>query len=253
MGLTGFMLWNPIVTANALPGQFIPAAKAAHGAEAILAVLAIFVWHFYHVHLKRWNWSMINGRLSREEMEEEHALELEEIEAGQSAPDLPAPLLKRRQALYIPIAGLLSIGFLALIFWFLTSQPTAIKTLPPSQSTVPVFVPITATPSLTPEPSATPEPGAAAAAPAQANALSWKGEIGALFDAKCKACHGTAGGVNLSSYAAAMEKGEELIAPGDAENSPLVKQQSQGGHAGQFSPEELEKIKAWIAAGAPEE
>ena len=41
MVLTGFMLWNPIATTSFLPGQFIPAAKAAHGGEALLAVLSI--------------------------------------------------------------------------------------------------------------------------------------------------------------------------------------------------------------------
>ena len=89
MALTGFILWNPLSTARILPGQFIPAAKAAHGAEAVLAVLAIILWHFYNVHLKKWNWSMIRGTLSKEEMEEEHGEELEEIEKGPvyQAPD----------------------------------------------------------------------------------------------------------------------------------------------------------------------
>src|SRR6266540_783136 len=43
MGLTGFMMWNPITITRLLPGEAIPAAKAAHGAEAILAALAIFM------------------------------------------------------------------------------------------------------------------------------------------------------------------------------------------------------------------
>ena len=29
MAVTGLMMWNPIATTNLLPGQFIPAAKAA--------------------------------------------------------------------------------------------------------------------------------------------------------------------------------------------------------------------------------
>ena len=44
-----------------VPGDFIPAAKAAHGAEAILAVLAIIVWHMYGVHLKRFNTVHVDG------------------------------------------------------------------------------------------------------------------------------------------------------------------------------------------------
>src|SRR5512133_1086012 len=40
MAATGFMLWNPIFITRLFPGQVIPAAKAAHGGEAVLAVLA---------------------------------------------------------------------------------------------------------------------------------------------------------------------------------------------------------------------
>src|SRR3990172_8977642 len=39
MGITGFMMWNPIATARFIPGNIIPVAKAAHSAEAVLAVL----------------------------------------------------------------------------------------------------------------------------------------------------------------------------------------------------------------------
>ncbi len=61
MGITGLMLWNPISTAQLVPGEWIPAAKAAHGAEAILAVLAIVIWHFYSMHLKTFNKSMFTA------------------------------------------------------------------------------------------------------------------------------------------------------------------------------------------------
>ena len=85
MGITGFMMWNPLSTTRLLPGEFIPAAKAAHGAEAILAVLAIIIWHFYHVHIKHFNKSMFNGKLTRTEMKHEHPAELAQIDAGQAA------------------------------------------------------------------------------------------------------------------------------------------------------------------------
>ena len=84
MGITGFMMWNPLSTTRLLPGEFIPAAKAAHGAEAILAVLAIMIWHFYHVHIKHLNKSMFNGKLTRTEMKHEHPAELAQIDAGQA-------------------------------------------------------------------------------------------------------------------------------------------------------------------------
>ena len=36
MGVTGFMMWNPLATTRFLPGEAIPAAKAAHGGEVLL-------------------------------------------------------------------------------------------------------------------------------------------------------------------------------------------------------------------------
>ncbi len=64
MGTTGFMMWNPITTVHFLPGEVIPAAKTAHGWEAVLAILAIIIWHMYGVHIKRFNKSMFTGKMS---------------------------------------------------------------------------------------------------------------------------------------------------------------------------------------------
>ena len=82
MIITGFVLWNPIATARLLPGEFIPSAKAAHGGEALLAILSIITWHLYNVHIKHFNRSIFTGYMGRELMEEEHGLELAELEAG---------------------------------------------------------------------------------------------------------------------------------------------------------------------------
>jgi len=82
MGITGFILWNPIATTRFLPGEFVPVAKSAHSNEALLAVTAIIVWHFYHVHLRHFNRSIFSGYLTEEEMLDEHPLELAEIKAG---------------------------------------------------------------------------------------------------------------------------------------------------------------------------
>ena len=82
MAMTGYMLWNPVVITKFLPGEFIPAAKAAHGAEAILAALSILTWHVYHVHLKYFNRSIFTGKMSYHEMEEEHGAVLERTVPG---------------------------------------------------------------------------------------------------------------------------------------------------------------------------
>jgi hypothetical protein len=119
------MLWNPIATAKIMPGSFIPAAKAAHGGEALLAVLAIIVWHFYWVHLRHFNRSMFTGKLSQHEMEHEHAGELERIETGQKRP-LPTDAgIARRTRIYVPIAVIIMGLFLVGLYYFVTFEDTA--------------------------------------------------------------------------------------------------------------------------------
>jgi len=130
MIVTGFMLWNPIATARFLDGQFLPAAQVVHGGEALLAILAVMVWHFYAVHVRQWNRSMFTGGLSEHEMEEEHPLELERIKAGTTDPDLDPRELERRRWWFLPVAGVVTAVLLAGIYWFVTFEQTAIITLP---------------------------------------------------------------------------------------------------------------------------
>lgn len=147
MVLTGFMLWNPIATTNFVPGQWIPAAKAAHGGEGLLAVLSIVTWHMYHVHVRVFNRSMFTGRISRHEMEEEHALELAEIEAGITDPPVEPQVLRRRQLIFYPVAVVISVTLLVALYFFVTFEETAITTIP--RQDVEIFVP--ATPTVLPD------------------------------------------------------------------------------------------------------
>jgi cytochrome b subunit of formate dehydrogenase len=158
MALTGFMLWNPIITTRFVSGDVIPAAKAAHGAEAILAVLAVLVWHFYNVHLKEFNKSMFTGKLSAHEMQEEHALELERLEHGEMglAPDQAK--LRQRRRVFVPIAAVVSLALLFGIFLFTTAETTAVSTVPRAAATIQVYVPQTRTATPTSQPAATPTP-----------------------------------------------------------------------------------------------
>lgn len=246
MGLTGFMLWNPIATTQILPGVFIPAAKVAHGWEAVLAVAAIVIWHFYNVHIKHWNWAMIKGRLTRSEMEEEHAGELVKIEQGEVRPTPPPEVIRKRSTIYLPIASVVSLGLMLVLFRFVTFEETAIKTIPPSESNGEIFSP------QTPTPLPTAEPTIASTLPAAAT--TWDAGIGALFQSKCTSCHGSMGGLSLSSYADALKGGKDgaVILPGDAAGSPLVVLQEKGDHPATFTSGELEIIKTWIDAGALE-
>lgn len=131
MGVTGFMMWNPVTTTNFLPGEFVPTAKAAHGNEAVLAVLAIIIWHMYGVHVKRFNKAMFNGQISEEAMLHEHPLELEEIKSGSTHQPPSTQTIRKRLMIYGPIAGALAIVMLAGIYGFVNSEETALKTIQP--------------------------------------------------------------------------------------------------------------------------
>ncbi len=258
MGLTGFLMWNPIASAKILPGEWIPAAKAAHGGEAILAVLAIIIWHFYGVHLKLFNKAMWTGEMSEEEMLHEHPLELADIKAGVAVPQNRPEDIRKRQRIYYPVAAVLTIIMLAGVYGFVVPEETALETIPPQPSPLPVYVPFTPTP--TPLPTATPTPAPATSTPEsqpeeEAAGPGWD-EIAPLFAEKCNTCHGTPDmtGLALDTYANAMAGGKNgaVVLPGESANSILYIVQSAGGHLGQFTPEELAIIQAWIDAGASE-
>ena len=131
MTMTGFLMWNPIISTKFLPGEFIPAAKAAHGGEAVLAVLAIIIWHMYGVHIKRFNKAMFNGKQTEEEMLHEHPLELADIKAGIANRRPDAATLRKRQMIYYPVAALLTVAMLAGLYGFINGEETALKTVPP--------------------------------------------------------------------------------------------------------------------------
>jgi cytochrome b subunit of formate dehydrogenase len=82
MGMTGLILLFPVVATSYLPGVVVAASKVAHSYEALLAVLAIVLWHFYHAHLAGESFpidtSIFIGRISAEKMREHHPLEYEQ-------------------------------------------------------------------------------------------------------------------------------------------------------------------------------
>jgi cytochrome b subunit of formate dehydrogenase len=81
---TGLILWFPVLATHVLPGEFVPAAKAAHTNEALLAFLVIVTWHIYNSifspEVFPLDTAIFTGSISRERMIHEHPLELAEIE-----------------------------------------------------------------------------------------------------------------------------------------------------------------------------
>lgn len=88
MGGSGLLMWFPGIAAQFMPRWVIDSARYAHTDEAILAISAIFIWHFFNVHLHPKFFPMnpvwYKGTLTREEMLEEHPAELEKLERGKN-------------------------------------------------------------------------------------------------------------------------------------------------------------------------
>lgn len=79
MGVTGLMIWFKLQVTEFVPRWVVDVAVTVHYYEAILACLAIVVWHFYHVifapDVYPMNWSWWDGKVSQRWQEEEHPLE----------------------------------------------------------------------------------------------------------------------------------------------------------------------------------
>ncbi|MGB7547200.1 MAG: cytochrome b/b6 domain-containing protein [Terracidiphilus sp.] len=89
MGLTGIMLWAKVWVGDLLARWWVDIATAVHFYEAILATLAIVVWHFYQVFFDPdvypMNWAWWDGKMPVEHYRHEHELDTEslaEAEAG---------------------------------------------------------------------------------------------------------------------------------------------------------------------------
>ena len=79
MGVTGLMIWLKMDVTQFLPRWVVEVAVTVHYYEAILACLAIVVWHFYHVIFAPgsypMNWAWWDGKVSKRWQEEEHPLD----------------------------------------------------------------------------------------------------------------------------------------------------------------------------------
>jgi formate dehydrogenase subunit gamma len=83
MIFTGFFLWTTNLSLRLFPLWIYDIFKIVHGYEAILAFLAIIVWHLYNVHLSSGVFPMskvwLTGKISGRELREHHFLEYQSI------------------------------------------------------------------------------------------------------------------------------------------------------------------------------
>jgi cytochrome b subunit of formate dehydrogenase len=100
MGVTGVMLWAKVWVGNLLGRWGVDVATAIHYYEAILATLAILVWHFYQVFFDPdvypMNGAWWDGKMPLDHYREEHRLDAETLggagqsDSGEHAPGAPA-------------------------------------------------------------------------------------------------------------------------------------------------------------------
>ena len=84
MGLTGVMIWAKVWVGNVLARWWVDVATAVHFYEAILATLAILVWHFYQVFFDPdvypMNWAWWDGKMPVEHYNHEHELDADRLD-----------------------------------------------------------------------------------------------------------------------------------------------------------------------------
>jgi formate dehydrogenase subunit gamma len=84
IGGSGALMWFPDWAAKYFPRWVIESYRVGHSDEAVLAVLAIFVWHFYNVHFSPdffpMNKVFWDGKIDGKTMAHEHPLELARLE-----------------------------------------------------------------------------------------------------------------------------------------------------------------------------
>lgn len=118
----------------------------------------------------------------------------------------------------------------------------------PTTTPVPLVLPARASPPVILNPAPTATPGG--------NAVSFRRQILPIFLARCAACHGGISGLYLTTYDYVLAGGINGpgVIPGDPDSSNIVTALESGympPGAPPLSGEEIEIIRAWIAAGAP--
>ena len=97
IGVTGLVLWFPGAFTKVLPGWALNAAYIAHSDEALLATGFIFLFHFFHTHLRPESFPMdpvvFTGSMPLERFKEERPLEYQRLVAENRLDALivPAP------------------------------------------------------------------------------------------------------------------------------------------------------------------
>ncbi len=243
MAVTGFMMWNPVATTKILPGEVIPAAKVAHGLEAILAVLAIIVWHFYFVLIKHLNTSMFTGYMTEKQMMEDHPLELADIRFGLKQTVVDPAGKKRFWQFLFPQYLFICVIIMGWVIWFAYFEKTSVEEIVPPEN-VTIFSPTTEDQEFRMHGNACGD---------SVDDISWDSCVSQVFTVFCNGCHGivsSRGNLDLTSYDSMMESG--VVVPGNPDASRLLRKLTEENHVPDFPLEEITRLYVWLVHGAPE-
>jgi thiosulfate reductase cytochrome b subunit len=124
IGISGLVLWMPTLATTYLPGWVLNAAYVIHSDEALLATGFIFLFHFFHTHLRPEAFPMdtvvFTGRMPLETFKEERPLEYARLVAQGKLESLmsPEPTAGERARAYIFGFTTLTIGIVLAVFIF---------------------------------------------------------------------------------------------------------------------------------------
>jgi cytochrome b subunit of formate dehydrogenase len=80
---SGTLMWFHNFFLGVVPKFILDIAKEAHSDEALLATLAIVIWHWYNAHFNPeifpFNPTIFTGKIDKERMLHEHPIEYEKI------------------------------------------------------------------------------------------------------------------------------------------------------------------------------
>jgi cytochrome b subunit of formate dehydrogenase len=124
VGLTGFMLWFPNVTARFLPGWVFNVATIAHGEEAFLAAVFLFTVHFFNNHFRPDKFPfdpvMFTGSMPVEHFAREHGVQYRRlVESGElkkhlvDAPSRPFTIASHALGFFLIGCGLVLLVLIA--------------------------------------------------------------------------------------------------------------------------------------------
>ncbi len=130
IGLSGLILWLPGLFTSFLPGWTLNAAYVIHSDEALLATGFIFVFHFFHTHMRPESFPMdlviFTGKMPLKRFKSERALEYQRLVANGELEKLrvaaPTRLERRRAYIWGTVFLIIGIALAIAIIWALLSH-----------------------------------------------------------------------------------------------------------------------------------